>query len=558
MENKNINNNDNQTIIPNNNNKICIKNLPLNINRNEIFNFLKGFGKIKIVMPELKNRIKKQKTTQTAFIKFESRKHYDDALKIKSKKIRGIDIIFEEIRDTEYIPKNKPIELTKDDIKLKEFQVLINKISLDNYNKLEKDILSFIKDEINNNLLIGYSNIIYNTSISQKHFVHMYAQICSKAFSNNSFRSYILNECQSGFSEECIYQDNMTKLEKDDMFSKHKLKLNGNIRFICELYKNALITNNIVSFCTKKLIEIKDYERLYITFNNIGKHIEKNISNFTNYIKDLNVILSDTQCKLESRNKFMIEDILALYKNNWDFVPSCSNVSISNNDNISEIIEPSKIKNIFEEYFENEEIGDLEYNIEQDFGKNKYDDVFINALLIYSSSNKLINIIDLLSKIDDKISIDKIFNYIKINICSIKKDYPKIQNIIDKLNINIENNIILSSPYQSPSKPQSPLPSSSSPKQHVSKKIIVTKSKSKSSYNKNTKNTLVMTNLPSKTHPMDIYTYFNGLGHLEVEIINDTNGTIANVTFTNKSHLNKAFERDGNKIKNNIIYLQYF
>lgn len=103
--------------------------------------------------------INKNKESQTAFIQFESKKYYDDALNITNRKIRNTNITFEELRSLEYIPKVRTNEPSQEDLKIKDFRVLINKICSNTYNKLEKEILVYIKNETKDKLILGYGNI---------------------------------------------------------------------------------------------------------------------------------------------------------------------------------------------------------------------------------------------------------------------------------------------------------------------------------------------------------------------------------------------------------------
>lgn len=349
--------------------------------------------------------------------------------------------------------------------------------------------------------------VIYDIAIKDKQgkFTSIYAQLCTKAFLNHQFLIVILNKCQKGFSEKLDIPGDLDKSEEEEFVSKYKIDLHGNTRFICELYREKIIPNNIIKFCIQDLIDLKDCERISILFNSIGKYIDKTLPNLSDYMKEIENIILSSKDSLKSRDKFIIEDVLFLYKNNWK---SISLASVKNNTN-NEYIEPSKIKNIFEEYFENEELEDLEYNIEQDFGKNKYNIVFENALIIYSPFDDLKYIINLMLKLEDKLSISNIYSNIQTNLISIKKDHHKISNVIDKLSIYVKDK-----------------------DSSQSKKIIVNKSisnpviskqntKSKSKFKSKKNYVLLMSNLPKKIHPMDIYKYFEGLGHLEVEIFKD-------------------------------------
>merc|ERR1712071_729808 len=177
--------------------------------------------------------------------------------------------------------------------------------------------------------------------------------ICkSDAVKQNSFKRTLLNKCEDEFNKQDIYVDwkkekkeydatkqelsERERAEKEEEFNFRRMQIKkqmlGNIKFIGELYKKKMIRENIMHFCIKSLLKIKqsddeeveeemdeeDHEALCNLFATIGKDLDspKNEGDLKTYFRKMKR-LSEDEANLSFRSRFMYKDLIDLRKNGW-------------------------------------------------------------------------------------------------------------------------------------------------------------------------------------------------------------------------------------------------
>ncbi|KAK3105045.1 hypothetical protein FSP39_015996 [Pinctada imbricata] len=199
--------------------------------------------------------------------------------------------------------------------------------------------------------LKGVTDLVFEKAISEPGFSVAYANMCryltqikvpseTKEGEYVNFRAILLTRCQKEFEKD---KDSEAELEqkrkvirelKDDEKSKEEeLKAElaiaetkarrrqlGNIRFIGELFKLKMLTENIMHDCLFKLLRAKDEEsleclcRLLFT---IGKELDtdKAKPRMDQYFNQMEKIVSEK--KTSSRVRFMLQDVIELRLNKW-------------------------------------------------------------------------------------------------------------------------------------------------------------------------------------------------------------------------------------------------
>lgn len=228
--------------------------------------------------------------------------------------------------------------VSENDAILKKINGILNKLSVDNFEKLSTDLLDI---EIGTNeLLENVVGSIFNKAILEPHFGEIYAKLCV-CFGNFNiqFRRYLLNKCQSEFESVQIDADTIfKKLEEEELNiknlpldeckkysmledltirkTKKKNKITGNIVFIGQLFKSQMISEPIIHSCIQTFLGNKtnnNVECLCKLLEITGDKIKGNIEF---YIKELEEI-SQNKDQFDPRHRFMAKDILDLKKNNW-------------------------------------------------------------------------------------------------------------------------------------------------------------------------------------------------------------------------------------------------
>ena len=139
------------------------------------------------------------------------------------------------------------------------------------------------------------------------------------------FRVILLNACQSAFARgvESVSKEGRSPEEVAELEGAQKRRMLGNIRFIGELYKKAMIVEKIMHTCVVHLlgalqeVQEEDIEALCNLLTTIGKKLDhkRAEAHMDSYFDRLEDILRTA--RLSSRIRFMILDLLDLRKNRW-------------------------------------------------------------------------------------------------------------------------------------------------------------------------------------------------------------------------------------------------
>eukprot|EP01102_Stenamoeba_stenopodia_P005462 TRINITY_DN1613_c0_g1_i1.p1 TRINITY_DN1613_c0_g1~~TRINITY_DN1613_c0_g1_i1.p1 ORF type:complete len:1150 (+),score=239.88 TRINITY_DN1613_c0_g1_i1:98-3547(+) len=221
---------------------------------------------------------------------------------------------------------------------LRKARSLLNKLTLEKFDSLSNQLLNI---GINNvDVLRGLIGLVFEKALAEPHFSGMYADLCVKMSEKSlefvdpnaanteqkqTFRRILLNRCQEEFEvKPQPPPPDATDLEKEEFEFKRKRKMLGNIKFIGELYKRKMLTEMIMHQCIKLLLsgDIKNpspdnIESLCVLMKKIGKIIDHSkaepyMKEYFQRIKELS-----TNKNLESRIRFMLEDVIELRANKW-------------------------------------------------------------------------------------------------------------------------------------------------------------------------------------------------------------------------------------------------
>ena len=135
------------------------------------------------------------------------------------------------------------------------------------------------------------------------------------------FRTILLNECQDSFGRglDPVDKDGKSVDQVAELEMLQKRRMLGNIRFIGELYKKAMITEKIMHECVLHLLtdSEEDLEALCNLLSTIGKKLDQHKAEerMDAYFQKLDSMVRGG--KLSSRLRFMLLDLLDLRKNDW-------------------------------------------------------------------------------------------------------------------------------------------------------------------------------------------------------------------------------------------------
>ena len=255
---------------------------------------------------------------------------------------------------------------------------LLNKLTVENFASILKQFLALnIKSAADFEVL---AELVFRKAVREKYLGHVYAKLCSCLSERSSifqvaedadgnwrwrdaddanFAQIIIKKCEADFSKsdekryECLanlkdlswFPREERPLQKVKRLNKRKQiksEMIGNICFIGELYKENLVSSEMVHLCIDKLLEhptdAENLERLCQLITTVGKKMsyppkivglneemkaalqkrwELDCEAFDDYMKRL-AIISKNKEKIEPRVRFAIMDVLDLQKNNWE------------------------------------------------------------------------------------------------------------------------------------------------------------------------------------------------------------------------------------------------
>ncbi|XP_053379539.1 eukaryotic translation initiation factor 4 gamma 1-like [Mercenaria mercenaria] len=229
----------------------------------------------------------------------------------------------------------------------KKTRSILNKLTPQKFQTLVSQMQALPIDS--ENKLKGVIDLVFEKAISEPGFSVAYANMCrclsmfkvqseSKPGEMVNFRAVLLTRCQREFekdkSSEALFITKREEIEKaEDGAKKEELKQDlayeeskakrrslGNIRFIGELFKLKMLTENIMHDCVFKLLRTKDPENLECLcrlLTTIGKEldVDKAKPRMDQYFQQMGKIVNEK--KTSSRVRFMLQDVMDLRTNKW-------------------------------------------------------------------------------------------------------------------------------------------------------------------------------------------------------------------------------------------------
>ncbi|GJQ70481.1 putative RNA binding protein [Trypoxylus dichotomus] len=199
--------------------------------------------------------------------------------------------------------------------------------------------------------LQGVIDLVFEKAVDEPNFSVAYALMCKELAlmqvpANNkrdgeasvNFRKLLVTRCQMEFEknsvdettrngkvkeiEECTDPEKKKELqlllEEDDRRIRRKSV--GNIRFIGELFKQQMLTVNIMMRCLTHLLENKEEESLECLcklLSTIGKDLEEKKVDLSTIFHTIREIVDKKHGKISSRVRFMLQDVIDLRNSKW-------------------------------------------------------------------------------------------------------------------------------------------------------------------------------------------------------------------------------------------------
>ncbi|KAK4879112.1 hypothetical protein RN001_007258 [Aquatica leii] len=216
------------------------------------------------------------------------------------------------------------------------FTTLLNKIkkfNIDTTERLQGVIdLVFEKAVVKPNL-----SVVYATLCGQLALMQVPAPSSNKKYGQQkfvNFRKLLVTRCQLEFEKKSIDEterNNKVKeinecldaekkkdllLDLEDYDRRLRIKSVGNLRFMEELFKQNMLTVDIMMRCLKKLLNTKDEESLECfckLLTTVGKELQSNKKeNLQPLFQKMKKISEKENSNISSRVRFMIQDVIDL------------------------------------------------------------------------------------------------------------------------------------------------------------------------------------------------------------------------------------------------------
>lgn len=232
----------------------------------------------------------------------------------------------------------------------KQVRSILNKLTPQKFDRLVEQFKELPIDT--EEKLIRCTDLIFEKALDEPSFSVAYARMCKVLSlkkvpkSENSttevvFRAMLISRCQKEFEKDYISEEqknshalNMEAASSDEErkrlteeFAQLELRQRrrslGNIRFIGELFKQEMITGNIMHSIIVKLLAATDEESLeslcsFLT--TVGQILEEKTkritgTNLEKYFERMAEIIREK--KTSSRVRFLMQDVIDLRRNNW-------------------------------------------------------------------------------------------------------------------------------------------------------------------------------------------------------------------------------------------------
>lgn len=165
---------------------------------------------------------------------------------------------------------------------------ILNKLTPEKFKKLSDDLLRI--DLESSVILRGVIYLIFEKALDEPKYSSMYAQLCKRLTEEApnfepegkpcTFRVLLLNKCKLEFenrakaleqaSHGALSGENLTEEEEEERRYLAKRKMLGNIKFIGELGKLEILSENILHICIQVVFTYFIY--FIIFFNTFGSY----------------------------------------------------------------------------------------------------------------------------------------------------------------------------------------------------------------------------------------------------------------------------------------------
>ncbi|CAD7081376.1 unnamed protein product [Hermetia illucens] len=238
-------------------------------------------------------------------------------------------------------PQHGLTQEAKNDAIFRKVRGILNKLTPEKFQELSDDLL---KIDLNSTVILnGVIYLIFEKALDEPKYSSMYAQLC-KRLSNEApnfdppsntctFLRLLLNVCRDKFlnrstTSDIISHDGPLTPEEEEKRHVAKQRMLGNVKFIGELSKLHMLSENILHKCIQQLLDRKsknvtiqdkceDMECLCQLIRTCGKNLdtEQGKKLMEQYFEKMEQ-RSNSQ-KYPPRIRFMLRDVIELRKNNW-------------------------------------------------------------------------------------------------------------------------------------------------------------------------------------------------------------------------------------------------
>ncbi|XP_060516621.1 eukaryotic translation initiation factor 4 gamma 1 isoform X2 [Cylas formicarius] len=190
-------------------------------------------------------------------------------------------------------------------------------------------------------------DLVFDKAIDEPNFSVAYARMCNELQimsvsgsedKKGTFKTLLITRCQKEFEKQSIDEteranrvkiiDECTDPEKkkeltfdlEEYDRRLRMKSVGTIRFIGELFKQQMLTTNIMKRCLQTLLDNNDEESLECLcklLTTIGKELESKKVDMKSIFDEMKKIVDNRQQKVSSRIRFMLQDVIELRDSNW-------------------------------------------------------------------------------------------------------------------------------------------------------------------------------------------------------------------------------------------------
>ncbi|CAH2220700.1 eukaryotic translation initiation factor 4 gamma 1 isoform X3 [Pelobates cultripes] len=240
---------------------------------------------------------------------------------------------------------NKDTNSVKSQELLCKVRGILNKITPQTFQNLIKQLKDLSVDTEYE--LKGVVELIFEKAIAEPHFAVIYASMCNWLIrlqvptEDNrevciTFRRQLISLCQKEFEGGENGVERIEKLQKElvaamlpeektrlkeelsEACKKSRKRSQGNIKFIGELFKLKLLSEDTMKDILSKLLNRNSEESmecLCLLLTSIGKYLENGQSYMDDYFNKVGIFIKNKT--ISSRIRFLVQDVLDLRKNHW-------------------------------------------------------------------------------------------------------------------------------------------------------------------------------------------------------------------------------------------------